>query len=75
MATLLLAPTEGRGTLRVPRIVWTQQRDFLIGLLGEYLYNTVHYSTVQYNIHSVFASRKVPKDPKNPLRFFLSHFL
>jgi len=21
------------------------------------------------------ASRKVPKDPKNPLRFFLSHFI
>ena len=26
MATLLLAPAEGEGTLRVPRLVWTQLR-------------------------------------------------
>ena len=26
MATLLLAPAEGWGTLRVPRLVWTQLR-------------------------------------------------
>ena len=49
--------------------------NFLMGLLGEYYtiqYILVQYSTTQY---SVSASRKVPKDPKNPLRFFLSHFI
>ena len=67
MATLLLTSCRGVGDSSCPQTCMDATEgafgplsNFPIGLLGEYLYNTVHFSTVQYNTVQCICFKKGP---------------